>query len=95
MYEKESDGYYHTEDGSIYGIGEDGKLVKIDKTQTGSDGSQAGSAGSATQTGSDSAQSGNTGNATQTGSDSAQAGNTGATSQQTGNTNLVTQAILL
>ena len=71
MYEKESDGYYHTEDGSIYGIGEDGKLVKIDKTQTGSDGSQAGSAGSATQTGSDSAQS----------------GNTGATSQQTGNTN--------
>ena len=87
MYEKESDGYYHTEDGSIYGIGEDGKLVKIDKTQTGSDGSQAGSAGSATQTGSDSAQSGNTGNATQTGSDSAQAGNTGATSQQTGNTN--------
>lgn len=71
MYEKESDGYYHTEDGSIYGIGEDGKLVKIDKTQTGSDGSQAGSAGSATQTG----------------SDSAQAGNTGATSQQTGNTN--------
>ena len=47
MYEKESDGYYHTEDGSIYGIGEDGKLVKIDKTQTGSDGSQAGSAGSA------------------------------------------------
>ena len=71
MYEKESDGYYHTEDGSIYGIGEDGKLVKIDKTQTGSDGSQAGSAGSATQSG----------------SDSAQAGNTGATSQQTGNTN--------
>ena len=71
MYEKESDGYYHTEDGSIYGIGEDGKLVKIDKTQTGSDGSQAGSAG----------------NATQTGSDSAQSGNTGATSQQTGNTN--------
>ena len=49
----------------------DGKLVKIDKTQTGSDGSQAGSAGSATQTG----------------SDSAQAGNNGATSQQTGNTN--------
>ena len=80
MYEKESDGYYHTEDGSIYGIGEDGKLVKIDKTQ-------AGSAGSATQTGSDSAQAGSAGSATQTGSDSAQAGNTGATSQQTGNTN--------
>lgn len=71
QYDKLEDGYYHTEDGSIYGIGEDGKLVKIDKTQAGSDGSQAGSAGSATQSG----------------SDSAQAGNAGATSQQTGNTN--------
>ena len=87
QYEKESDGYYHTEDGSIYGIGEDGKLVKIDKTQAGSDGSQAGSAGSATQAGSDGSQAGSAGSATQTGSDSAQAGSAGATSQQTGNTN--------
>ena len=87
QYDKLEDGYYHTEDGSIYGVGEDGKLVKIDKTQAGSDGSQAGSAGSVTQTGSDSSQAGSAGSATQTGSDSAQAGNTGATSQQTGNTN--------
>ncbi len=87
QYDKLEDGYYHTEDGSIYGVGEDGKLVKIDKTQAGSDGSQAGSAGSATQTGNDSAQAGSAGSATQTGSDSAQAGSAGATSQQTGNTN--------
>ena len=81
QYDKLEDGYYHTEDGSIYGVGEDGKLVKIDKTQAGSDGSQAGSAGSATQTGNDSAQAGSAGSATQTGSDSAQAGSAGSATQ--------------
>ena len=87
QFDPHSDGFYHIGNAK-YTIGADGKLVKADETtQSGSDGSQAGSAGSATQTGSDGAQSGSAGSATQTGSDSAQAGSAGATSQQTGNTN--------